>query len=137
MTNQALNSAKTRATLHRCVCAGGGAANAGHALLQLCADTWDVTRAIADAAPRDAELPYRVAGDYLALTGWLLLACAWARALRLSEASSKSEPFYEHKRTTARHFFAVRLTEFAHCKRLVEAGIGAALPFVDLEPAFL
>ncbi len=126
-----------RAEADRCLCAGGDAGHAGQTLLQLCADTWDVTRAIVDAAPRDAELPYRVAGDYLALTGWLLLACAWARALRLAAASSNGEPFYAHKRTTARHFFAVRLAEFAHCKRLVEAGIGAALPFVDLAPAFL
>lgn len=114
-------------------CAGLGAwvGRAGQELEQLCVDTWRITEVLIESSAGNAELPYRVADDYLAMMGWLLLAYAWARALRLATQVRDGDPFYEDKQTAARYFFDYRLAEFTHRKRLVEAGIYAELPFVN------
>lgn len=76
----------------------------------------------------DAELPYRVADDYLALVGWLLFAFAWARTLRLAAAAPGDEPFYADKRATGRYFFGYPLAGFEHRRQLIEAGCRCRLP---------
>lgn len=96
----------------------------------LCADAWHTTAAIIENSARDVELPYRVADDYLAMIGWLLLAYAWARSLRLAGPKADEEDFYRQKVATARYFFDYRVAEFTHRRRLVEAGIHADLPFI-------
>ncbi|WP_028217080.1 acyl-CoA dehydrogenase [Paraburkholderia oxyphila] len=82
------------------------------------------------ASSQDAELPYRVAGDYLALLGWLLLGFAWARAMRLACGASADDPFYAEKRATAQYFFDYPLAAFDYRLRLIEAGCQAPLPHV-------
>ncbi|MGU7784191.1 acyl-CoA dehydrogenase family protein [Burkholderia sp. PU8-34] len=103
-------------------------ASAGARVGALCADlertTADVMRASAD----DPELPYRVADDYLALVGWLLLAFAWARTLRIAADAPHDDPFYADKRELGAYFFDYPLAAFAHRLALVEAGCRAPLP---------
>lgn len=89
-----------------------------------------VTGELLRASIQDAELPYRVAGDYLALLGWLLLGFAWTRTMRLASGASADDPFYAGKRTTAQYFFDYPLAAFEHRLRLIEAGCRAPLPHV-------
>ena len=123
-----------RAEAVACVELGVETAAAGRKLEQLCIDTWRTTEALIEASVQDVELPYRIADDYLAMTGWLLLAYAWARTLRLATRVSCDDPFYADKRATARYFFDYRIADFTHRKRLVEAGFHAELPFLDTDP---
>ncbi|MFX1738674.1 acyl-CoA dehydrogenase family protein [Paraburkholderia sp. A1RI_3L] len=115
-------------------------ASAGERLDTLCADVECVTRDLIRAGKDDTELPYRVASDYLALLGWLLLAFAWARTLRIvsaagaagvasgAAAAGGADPFYAEKQATGAYFFDYPLAAFAHRLALVEAGCKAALP---------
>ncbi|WP_233886671.1 acyl-CoA dehydrogenase family protein [Paraburkholderia flagellata] len=102
----------------------------GARLDAMVADVERITREIGQGSADDRELPCRVADDYLALLGWLLLAFAWARTLRISLNAPAGDPFYAEKRTTARYFFAYPLAAFDHRLRLVEAGCRAPLPHV-------
>ena len=45
-----------------------------------------VVKGILKQTEGDAEYPYRIAGDFLHLLGWALLAHAWARSARLANA---------------------------------------------------
>jgi hypothetical protein len=108
-------------------------ARAGHTLETLCTSAWQVTEQLLEQSTTDNELPYRVADDYLAMIGWLLLAFAWARTLRIAHRVDKEESFYAQKRATARYFFDYRIGEFEHCRQLVEAGCRAELPFVGVD----
>ena len=114
----------------RCCAAGEGAVQAaGVRLLALAQDVERVTRAIVQRHAADPETAYRVADDYLALIGWLLLAFAWARASRLAWAPEREgDGFYAQKRETARFFFDYPLAAFGHRLALVEAGCAAPLP---------
>ncbi|CAE6911238.1 3-methylmercaptopropionyl-CoA dehydrogenase [Paraburkholderia domus] len=103
----------------------------GQELEQLCFDTGQVTTTIIEQGANDAELPYRIADDYLEMIGWLLLAYAWARTLRLVACASGDDPFYADKCVTGHYFFGYKIAEFAHCKRLVEAGCRTDLPFLN------
>ena len=103
---------------------------AGARLDAMIADVKRITGEIGQGSADDRELPYRVADDYLALLGWLLLAFAWARTLRIALNAPAGDPFYAEKRTTARYFFAYPLAAFDHRLRLIEAGCRASLPHV-------
>jgi len=103
----------------------------GQELEQLCIDTGKVTATIIQESANDTELPYRVADDYLEMIGWLLLAYAWARTLRLVAHASGDDPFYANKCVTGHYFFDYKVAEFAHRKRLVEAGCRTDLPFLN------
>ncbi|MCC8395720.1 acyl-CoA dehydrogenase [Paraburkholderia sp. MMS20-SJTR3] len=105
----------------------------GHTLEQLCASASQITEELLEQSAADKELPYRVADDYLAMIGWLLLAYAWARTLRIAHATDSAETFYAEKRATARYFFDYRIAEFERCRQLVEAGCRASLPFLSME----
>ncbi|MFT4066186.1 acyl-CoA dehydrogenase family protein [Paraburkholderia sp.] len=107
-------------------------ASAARTLEVLCTDAWQITGKILEQSTHDKELPYRVADDYLAMIGWLLLAYAWARTLRIAEGAGKDDTFYAEKRATACYFFDYRIAGFEHCKRLVDAGCRAGLPFLSL-----
>lgn len=97
----------------------------------LCIGVEQLTARIIRESVTDAELPHRVADDYLGMIGWLLLVYAWARTLRLAAHASGRDPFYAEKSVTGHQFFAYRIAEFAHRKRLVEAGCRTALPSVS------
>ncbi|MEX3686628.1 acyl-CoA dehydrogenase C-terminal domain-containing protein [Paraburkholderia sp. BR14263] len=101
---------------------------AGARLDALVADVQRITGEIRQGSADDRELPYRVADDYLALIGWLLLAFAWARTLRIAMDASADDPFYAEKRVTAHYFFAYPLMAFDHRLRLIEAGCRTPLP---------
>lgn len=114
-----------------CMASGDPALNgAGARLDALAADVQRITGEIGQGSADDRELPYRVADDYLALLGWLLLAFAWARTLRIASNAPAGDPFYAGKLTTARYFFAYPLAAFDHRLRLIEAGCRAPLPHV-------
>ncbi len=130
---------------------------ATQALRSQCEDVRTLTHALLKASVDDAELPYRVADDYLAMMGWLLLAFAWLRSARIAmstASNSTSNPasnaigdaadnsvsdaisnglfddgFLAEKRETAHYFFQYRVAEFEHRKRLIQAGFHADLPF--------
>ncbi|OBR54820.1 acyl-CoA dehydrogenase family protein [Paraburkholderia tropica] len=114
----------------QCCAAGGAAVQAtGARLVTLVLDVERVTRTVVQRHADDPEAAYRVADDYLALIGWLLLAFAWARASRLASAPGRlDDNFYREKRETARFFFDYPLAAFGHRLALVEAGCAAPLP---------
>jgi len=66
---------------------------------------------------------------YLALLGWLLMAFAWARTLRIALNAPVDDPFYAEKRITAHYFLAYPLAAFDHRLKLIEAGCRAPLPY--------
>ncbi|WP_322045265.1 acyl-CoA dehydrogenase family protein [Paraburkholderia sp. J67] len=108
------------------------AAEAGGVRLEaLAVDVERVTQRIAQRHAKDTEAAVRVADDYLALIGWLLLAFAWARTWRLASSAPRvatGDVFYTQKCETARFFFDYPLAAFAHRLALVEAGCVAPLP---------
>ena len=104
-------------------------------LTSLVDDVERVTQEVIGGCAEDAELPYRVADDYLAMLGWLLLAFSWARTLRIVDAMARDESFYAQKRATAWFFFDYPVAAFAHRRALVEAGLTASLPYPGREEA--
>ena len=78
---------------------------------------------IVQAAPADAELPYRVADDFLRATGLVLVAQAWARAAAVSgRAEHAGDAFHRGKCEAAQHCFAYVLPELDHALRMLAAG---------------
>lgn len=102
--------------------------DAGARVATLCAELERVTAGVIRASEHDPDLPYRVADDYLALVGWLLLAFAWARTLRIVGDSPGDDSFRAGKRAVGTYFFDYPLAAFAHRLALVDAGCRAALP---------
>lgn len=100
----------------------------------LVADVLRITQEVERGSADDRELPHRVADDYLALLGWMLLAFAWARSLRIALDAPADDPFYVEKRSTARYFFAYPLAAFDHRLSLIDAGCKTSLPHAG--PAF-
>jgi len=96
----------------------------------LIADVRRISDAILDGSAGDVELPYRIADDYLGMLGWLLLAFAWARTLRIASRGRRHDPFYADKCTTAEYFFDYPIASFYHRLALVDAGLRAKLPNV-------
>ena len=125
--------AQVRAEVDKVKNDAGELTRVGDVLEKLSEDVSFVTGTLIQNSAAEVELPYRVADDYLSMIGWLLLAYAWARTLRLAKKASAGDPFYVDKCVTGRYFFDYRLGEFEHRKRLVEAGIQSELPF--LKPA--
>ncbi len=113
-----------------CCAASGDAVlhDVGARLQALVAEVQRITGEIERGSMSDRELPYRVADDYLALLGWLLLAFAWARTLRIVLDAAANDPFYAEKRSTAQYFFAYPLAAFDHRLSLIEAGCRTPLP---------
>ncbi|MBR7972524.1 acyl-CoA dehydrogenase [Burkholderia vietnamiensis] len=103
---------------------------AGTRVAALCSEVERVSAALLDASDADPELPYRVADDYLALLGWLLLAFAWARTLRIVGVGATDDPFRADKREVGGYFFDYPLAAFTHRLELVDAGLRAGLPRV-------
>ncbi|MGU7769967.1 acyl-CoA dehydrogenase family protein [Burkholderia sp. MR1-5-21] len=108
--------------------AGETVKQAGARVSALCADVERVTSDLMRASADDSGLPYRVADDYLALLGWLLLAFSWARTLRIAADAPHDDPFHADKRELGAYFFDYPLAAFAHRLALVEAGCRAPLP---------
>ncbi|KXU83002.1 acyl-CoA dehydrogenase [Paraburkholderia monticola] len=104
--------------------------SAGVKLRELVEAVERTTQAIKTRQAHDPETAYRVADDYLAMLGWMLLAFAWARTLRIAAPLHDSEAFYVEKRETGRFFFDYPLAAFAYRRSLVEAGCVATLPHV-------
>ncbi len=93
------------------------------------------TRALLVDARDDAELPYRVADDFLRATGQLLIAHAWARADALSSRPEHAaDPWHLAKRTSARHCADHLMPEFVHALALLRAG-RQPLASIDALPA--
>jgi alkylation response protein AidB-like acyl-CoA dehydrogenase len=90
-------------------CASGGA-YAG-LLVDLCSKLRGALMRIRTGVERDGEYPYRVAGDFLHLLGWVLLAYAWARSARVAKARVKEDAWYQEKLDSAAFFFAYLLPE--------------------------
>ena len=65
-----------------------------------------VVKGILKQTEGDAEYPYRIAGDFLHLLGWALLAHAWARSARLANALLVNDPWYQEKLDGATFFFS-------------------------------
>ncbi|MGY4827314.1 acyl-CoA dehydrogenase family protein [Sphaerotilaceae bacterium SBD11-9] len=102
--------------LESAVPAGEWSARALAALAQ-----WrEATQFIAQASAADAELPYRVADDYLRLAGLTLLAHGWARADAV--AARADSPFHAAKRETARYHFDFVAPEAWLCLGRIRAG---------------
>jgi alkylation response protein AidB-like acyl-CoA dehydrogenase len=79
-----------------------------------------ITHQVQQQAQNDAELPYRVANDYLRLAGLVLLAQGWARAETV--ASSGSSAFHLAKCETARYYLDFVLPEADLCLARIRAG---------------
>lgn len=90
-------------------CACGGA-YAG-LLVGLCSKLRGALMRIRTGVESDGEYPYRVAGDFLHLLGWALLAYAWARSARVAKAWVKEDAWYQEKLDSAAFFFAYLLPE--------------------------
>jgi len=83
-------------------------------------DWRQITQQVQQQALNDAELPYRVANDYLRLAGLVLLAQGWVRAEAV--AANSSSPFHEAKRETARYYLDFVLPEAGLCLARIRAG---------------
>jgi Acetyl-CoA dehydrogenase C-terminal like len=78
------------------------------------------TQQLLQHTANDAELPYRVADDYLRLAGLVLLAHGWARAEAV--AASHATPFHAAKRETAQYYLDYLLPEAGLCLARIRAG---------------
>jgi len=78
----------------------------------------------------DHEYPYRIAGDFLHLLGWALLAYAWARSARLANALLAEDPWYQEKLDSAAFFFSYLLPEVELRIARIDAA-RAPLAFLD------
>ena len=75
------------------------------------------------ASRNDAELPFRVADDFLRATGLALIAQAWARADAVSARPGRDDdPFHAAKRESAMHCFVHLRPEFDHALAQARAG---------------
>jgi alkylation response protein AidB-like acyl-CoA dehydrogenase len=75
------------------------------------------------ASRSDAELPFRVADDFLRATGLALIAQAWARADAVSAKPGRDDdPFHAAKRESAMHCFVHLRPEFDHALAQARAG---------------
>nr|WP_288359226.1 acyl-CoA dehydrogenase family protein [uncultured Pseudomonas sp.] len=90
------------------VAAGGEYADS---LKKLCANVQGLVKGIFANAESDGEYPYRIAGDFLHLLGWVLLAFAWARSSRLAAPLLVEDPWYQEKLDSAGFFFTYLLPE--------------------------
>lgn len=81
------------------------------ALLALCDKLHEVVQQVVAITREDAEYPYRVAGDFLHLVGWALLAFAWARTARVAQPLLAGDPWYQEKLDSAGFFFSYLLPE--------------------------
>jgi alkylation response protein AidB-like acyl-CoA dehydrogenase len=79
-----------------------------------------VTQQLVAQAAADPELPYRVADDYLRLSGLVLLAQGWARADAV--AAEGRSPFHAAKRETAHYYVDYLLPEAGLCLARIRAG---------------
>lgn len=80
-----------------------------------------ITQHIVQHSAADAELPYRVADEYLRFAGLVLLAQAWARAEAVAARHPRSA-FHDAKRDTARYYFDHVLPEAGLCLARMRAG---------------
>ncbi len=87
-----------------------GGAYAG-LLSDLCSTLRGVLLRIREGVEGDAEYPYRIAGDFLHLMGWALLAHAWARSARLARTLLTEDAGYQEKLDSAAFFFSYLLPE--------------------------
>jgi hypothetical protein len=91
------------------------------------------TATIVAAAPLDAELPYRVADDYLHATAYALLAWAWGRIQ--AAAVRTNDPVHAGQRALAAHGIGWMLPRALAHRALVERGLtqplGIAAPDTD------
>lgn len=101
------------------------------ALSRLCDQIEAAAEALMAAAPQDAERPYRAAGDFLDLFGYVLLAYAWTRTARLAEAAARG-PFYARKLQLSSYCCDYVLPRAALPLSMLEACRGE-LPFVPAE----
>lgn len=86
----------------------------------------DVTQAIAQRAAQNPELPYRVADEYLRLTGHCALAWLWLRAARAALRLQPQDPlFYGGKQDTACYYFTFVLPEAEQLLGVIDACLQA------------
>jgi alkylation response protein AidB-like acyl-CoA dehydrogenase len=83
----------------------------GDALAKLHDGLSQATQAIIADSAGDAELPHRIAGDFLRLSGLTLLGVLWARTARIVAPQASSEAFYATKLATANFYFDYLLPE--------------------------
>jgi len=77
----------------------------------LCTKLRVLVKSIFKRTEGDCEYPYRIAGDFLHLLGWALLAYAWARSARLANALLADDPWYQEKLDGAAFFFSYLMPE--------------------------
>jgi alkylation response protein AidB-like acyl-CoA dehydrogenase len=83
----------------------------------------ECARSVIAGAATDAELPHRVAIDFLRATGFALLIQAWARVDAVAAAPRcLGDAFFEAKRANANHCMAYLRPEFDHSLAMVQAG---------------
>jgi hypothetical protein len=83
----------------------------------------DCARSVITGATTDAELPHRVAGDFLRATGFALLLQAWARVDAVAALPGRADDvFFDSKRASARHCVDYLLPEFRNAIAMVGAG---------------
>jgi len=78
---------------------------------ELCLKLQAVVVRIRDYTESDSEYPYRVAGDFLHMLGWALLAHAWARSARLARMLVTEDAKYQEKLDSAAFFFNYLMPE--------------------------
>jgi hypothetical protein len=88
-------------------------------LAAMAARVRSATAQIASRATRDAEAPYRVAGEYLRLVAHCGLAYVWCMAARVAGPRA-ADPFYAGKLATAQHYFSYPAAEASRCAEIIE-----------------
>ncbi|TBU83144.1 acyl-CoA dehydrogenase [Pseudomonas daroniae] len=99
-------------------------------LKALCVRFRGLVKDIFAHAQNDDEYPYRIAGDFLHLIGWSLLAFAWARSARLVQPLLAEDCWYQKKLDSAAFFFSYLLPEIELRTARIDAA-RAPLPFLD------
>jgi len=101
----------------------------GTVLLKLLDDVTRVTTELVEESAGNPEIAQRVSGDFMRLSGLLLLGGQWARAARVATPHAADE-FYRGKIDTAAYFFDYLLPEAGH--RLALLGLrDAPLPWIN------
>jgi alkylation response protein AidB-like acyl-CoA dehydrogenase len=101
--------------------AGAPQAWAG-ALLELTRRTGVVAQSIAAVAPRQPELPCRIAGEMLRLVGHCALGWMWLRAADAAVKREQTDPaFARAKLATARYYFTYLLPETQQLLAVIDA----------------
>ncbi|MGN5519089.1 acyl-CoA dehydrogenase [Halopseudomonas sp. Lyrl_26] len=104
---------------------------AADSLKEHCSRIEEAVEAIRRAEVEDAEAPYRVAGSFLRWMALVSMGYVWLRAARISNGRN-DDPVHSQKQESAGYFFDYCLPQATSHEALVQAGLTACLPFIDI-----